>query len=177
MAYIYRAGRPNAYAADHEAVRRAWLDAVQAHPKETAVSLNAVRFLAVEDAEDAEQVLRRAMEVEPDNREIAANLGFLFAMELLGLPSLDRDAKPSIIGRDRPNHAKEELEQSSNAVVLAAAGTAIPNLLRAWSVDWINQTMVDLAGELTARARRLAPDDAEIQGPMPLIKYFVAAQR
>jgi TonB family protein len=176
-AYIYGANRPYANAADHEAVREAWLDAVQAHPKDNAVTLNAVRFLAVEDADDAEQVLGRAMEAEPENREIAANLGFLYAMELLGLDSLSRDAKPTIIGREQPNRALAALEQSSNAVVLAAAGTALPNLSKSiGSVDAINQTMFDLANELSTQARQLAPDDHDIQGPMPLIQYFVAAQ-
>lgn len=162
-AYIYRAGRPNANAPDHDVVRAAWLDAVQSHPKNTAVTLNAICFLAVEDSTDAEQVLRHAADADPENRELAANLGFFYAREIL---------KSGVA-----NHAAMELEQSSNPVVLAAAGTAMANLSKTLNVDAINQTLFDLAGELTARARRLAPEDPDIQGPMPLIQYFVAAQR
>ena len=122
--------------------------------------MNAVKFLEREDPDDAERVLRRAVDADPENREIAANLGFLYAMEILA------------------GHAATELEQSSNAIVLAAAGTALPNLAddaraRAASVD---QKIFDLASELSARARKLAPDDPDIQGPMPLITYFAAAQ-
>ena len=162
IAYIYRAGRPNASPPDHDALRAAWLDAVQSHPNNTAVTLNAVRFLSVEDASDAERLLRRATDAEPENRELAANLGFFYAKEIL----------KSSAG----SQARMELEQSSNPVVLAAAGTALANLSKTLNVDAIHQTMFDLAAELTARARQLAPEDADIQGPMPLIQYFVPSQ-
>ncbi len=176
IAYVYRANGPYANASDHDAVRAQWLAAVQSHSKNTAVVLNAVRFLEVEDAEDGERVLERAMEAEPENRELAANLGFLYAMELLGLDSMAPNRPPTVIGRDRPQRARAALEQCSNAVVLAAAGTAIPNLSRPFSVDSINQTMFDYASELSRRAKQLAPADPDIQGPLPLIQYFAAAQ-
>jgi hypothetical protein len=37
--------------------------------------------------------------------------------------------------------------------------------------------LFDLANELSERARRLAPADSDIQGPMPLIKYFAAVEQ
>jgi hypothetical protein len=40
----------------------------------------------------------------------------------------------------------------------------------------VDQKIFDLAAELSTRARQLAPDDKDIQGPMPLINYFAAAQ-
>jgi len=56
-----------------------------------------------------------------------------------------------------------------------AAGTALPNLaVRASAGRVVDEKIFDLASELSARTRRLAPDDADIQGPMPLIKYFAA---
>jgi TonB family protein len=161
-AYVYGANGPYANAADHEAVRDQWLAAVQEHPKDTAVTLNAVRFLEREDLDDAEQVLRRAVEADSENRELAANLGFLYATEIL---------EPSAAV-----HAREALEQNSNAIVLAGAATALPNLAKGMiGVRPVDQ-IFDLASELSARARQLAPDDSDIRGPMPLIQYFVAAQ-
>src|ERR1700722_11780102 len=158
-AYVYRAGGPSANLSDHEAVRHQWLAAVQGHPKNNAVIMNAVKFLEAEDPEDAEQVLRRALNADPENREIAANLGFLYATQILA------------------GHTTAELDQSSNAIVLAAAGTALPNLaMRASAGRVVDQKIFDLARELSDRARKLAPDDPDIQGPMPLIKYFAAAQ-
>jgi tetratricopeptide (TPR) repeat protein len=163
-AYIYRDSGPYANAADHEAVLERWLQAVQDHPKSNAVIFNAVRFLKREDPDVAEQVLRRALDADPDNRELAANLGFLYALEIM-----------------RPNlaaHATAELEQSSNAIVIAAAGTALPNLaVKTSGAPVADPKLFDLAHELSERARRLAPGDSDIQGPMPLIKYFAAGQQ
>lgn len=162
-ANVFGANGPYANAADHEAVRDRWLAAVQGHPGSKAVTMNAVKFLEREDQNDAEQVLRRATDADPANREMAANLGFLYAMEILG---------PNLAA-----HAIEELEQSSNATVLAAAGTALPNLaVHAGGGRQVDQKIFDLASELSARARQLAPEDADIQGPMPLIRYFAVAQ-
>lgn len=162
IAYVYRANGPYANPSDHEAVRAQWLAAVQSHAKNTAVVLNAVRFLEVEEAGDAERVLQRAIDADPENRELAANLGFLYAREMLG--------------RDAANHAVSELRDSSNPIVLAAAGTALPNLAKTLPPDPTAQRIFDFASELSARARQLAPNDSDIQGPMPLIRYFAAAQ-
>lgn len=157
VAYVDRAKGPYANAGDHDAVRAQWLAVVQAHPRDTAITINAAKFLTVEDKQDAEDVLRRALDADPQNREVAANLGFLYAKEILA------------------GHAATELEQSSNAIVLAAAGTALPNLaMRASSGRVVDEKIFDLASQLSARARKLAPDDPDIQGPMPLIKYFSA---
>jgi hypothetical protein len=159
VAYVYRARGPYANAGDHDAVRGQWLAAVQAHPKDTAITINAAKFLAVEDQEDAEDVLRRGVAADPQNRAVAANLGFLYAKEILA------------------GHATTELEQSSNAIVLAAAGTALPNLaMKATGGRVVDEKIFDLANQLAARARQLAPDDPDIQGPMPFIQFFIAAQ-
>ena len=163
LAYVYRAGDPYANAADHDSVRDQWLAAVQEHPGNSVVIINAAKFLQREDQEDAERVLRNALDADPANRELAANLGFLYAKEILG--------------SDLAAHAREQLEQSSNPVVLAAAGTALPNLaVKANDGRIVDPQIFDLASELSDRARRLAPDDPDIQGPMPLIKYFAAAE-
>lgn len=164
-AFVSGADGPYANAADHAAVRSEWLAAVQSHPRNSSVTMNAVRFLEREDTEDAEQVLRRAVNDEPDNREIAANLGFLYAKEILGT------------GAGLGGHARTELQESTNAVVLAAAGTALPNLaMRATAGRVVDPVIFDFANELAERARQLAPDDPDIQGPMPLIKYFSESQ-
>lgn len=124
-----------------------------------------MKFLTLEDQDDAERVLQRAVDADPENREIEANLGFLYAMEILG-------SAP-----DAAAHATSELEQTSNAIVLAAAGTALPNLaVHGNGGRVVDPKIFDLASQLSARARQLAPGDSDIQGPMPLIKYFAQVQ-
>lgn len=164
-AYVYRANGPYANLADHEAVRDQWLAAVQAHPKEMAVVMNAVRFLEIEDPDDAERALRSARDADPGKRELAANLGFQYAKEILG-------SDPDLARR-----ATLELEQNSDALVLAAAGTALPNLaMRASAGRMVDPKIFELASAASARARSLAPDDPDLKGPMPLIQYFINAQ-
>jgi TonB family protein len=178
VAYVYSSDGIYANAADHEAARDEWLSAVQAHPGDAAVIINAARFLAVEDKGDAEDALRRGMAVQPQNQEIAANLGFLYAMEILELDSLVRGTQPRGHGPDLKAHALAELDQSSNAWVLAAAGTALPNLaVGATAGRPVDEKIFDLASKLSSKARELAPADRDIQGPMPMIRYFSAAQQ
>ncbi len=162
-AYVYRANGPYANVGDHEAVRDQWLAAVQGHPKNTAIILNAVRFLEVEDQDDAEQVLRRAIDADPENPQVAASLGFFYAREILGHAP------------DLASKARAELEESSNATVLAGAGTALPNMMGHGGV--VNEKLFEVANELMDRARKLAPDDSDIQDPLALTKYFAATQQ
>jgi hypothetical protein len=166
-AYVYRAKGPYANAADHEAVRARWMAALQAHPGNHAVILNALKVLELEDKDDAETVLRRSMQAEPENRELAANLGFLYAKEILGA--------------DLASHGREELEQSSDAIVLSAAGMALANLSKSAGGPQAGAGNMDpkiftLASEFSARSRELAPNDKDIQGRMAMIQYFIAAQ-
>jgi TonB family protein len=178
VAYVYRSDGPYANVSDHEAVRSQWLAAVQAHPGDAAVVVNAAKFLAVENKSDAEDVLRRGMAVNPENGEIAAALGFLYAMEILGLDSLVRGTQPTGHGPDLSGHALAELDQTSNAWVLAAAGTALPNLAIAATAGRLADPKIfDLASTLSSKARQIAPADPDIQGPMPMIRYFSAAQQ
>jgi TonB family protein len=178
VAYVYRSDGFYANVADHEAARSQWLAAVQVHPGDPAMLVNAARFLAVENKSDAEDVLRRGMAVNPDNREIAAGLGFLYALEILGLNSVVRGTQPTGQGPDLRDHALAELDQSSNAWLLAAAGTALPNLAIAATPGRLADPKIfDLASKLSSKARQIAPADPDIQGPMPMIRYFSAAQQ
>jgi hypothetical protein len=159
-AYVYRSAGPYANMPDHEAVRSRWLSAAATHPGNTAVTINAAKFLAIENPGDAEDVLRQAVAAYPKNREAAAHLGFFYANEIF-------------FADERAARARAALERSSNAVVLAAAGTALPNLaMRASGGRPVDPKVFELASRLLSRARALAPGDAEVHGPMPMIRYF-----
>lgn len=177
VAYVAAARGIYANPGDHQVARTSWQSAVQSHPGNMAVMLNAVRFLAVEDKAEAEDLLRNSLAADTENREITANLGFLYAMEMLGLDSLRLGAKPSAVDPKLAAHARAELENSSNAFVLAGAGTAIPNLAGKALPGMADPALFEFASTLSARARQLAPSDRDIQGPMPLIRYFAAAQK
>lgn len=148
VCYVPSSRAPYANEADHLAARDHWLSAVDLHPGNARVIVNAVRFLAVEDKNDAEAVLEKAMATDPENS-----------------------------GPDLASHAAAELERTSNPIVLAAAGTALPNLaIGANPARPADPKIFELASSLSTRARQLAPGDRDIQGPMPLIRYFAEAR-
>lgn len=160
---------PAANAADHAAVRAGWLAAVDRFPDNPEVVLNAVRFLRREHPEEAEQLLSRAVERDPGNQKLAVNLGFLYAMDILGMTGAVGD-------RDQlKQQARLELDRTRNPLVLAGAGVALPNLFpRTPQARDPNgdQSAFELAATLMARAREIAPENAELRGPMPLIREF-----
>jgi TonB family protein len=177
LVYVPRSGWPYGDEGDHAEVRNRWLAAAQAHFPESAVVVNAVRFLTMEDRSDAEELLVRSMIANPESRELAANLGFLYALDILGLDSMQPGARHVEQAPDRMAKAKVALDETSNAVVLAAAGTAIPNLaMAAGGGGAVDPALFELASRLSAKARLLAPEDEDIRGPMPLIRFFQAAR-
>jgi TonB family protein len=182
LMYVPSVGGPYADPADHAAVRDAWIRAVERQPKNADVLLNATRFLYREHPDDAEQMLSRALDQDPANRRIAANLGFLYALDILGLSSPD-GTQGLRTGAERQRlqeRARAELERSRNVFVLAGAGTALPNLLPRTPEARVpsgGQSVFELASRLMARARELGPNQPELRGPMPLIREFQEFQR
>jgi TonB family protein len=148
---------------DDPAVRDAWMRAVDRFPNDADIQLNAFRALNRGYPGDAEQILTRALDRDPANRRLAVNLGFLHAMTVLGMNSADAE------------RARLELERPRNAFVAAGGGVALPNLFpRTPHARNPNaaQPFFEFASRLMTRARELAPDDAELRGPMPLIREF-----
>jgi TonB family protein len=177
LTYVPSEFGPFADAGDHATVRNAWTRAVDRFPGNANVLLNAARFLYRENPEEAELVLSRAVDREPTNRSIAANLGFLYAMDILGMMS---PAGPPV-GRTESErqrlreHARNELDRSRNVFVLAGAGTALPNLFpRTEQARTPNgdRAVFEMASGLMSRARELSPQEIELRGPMPLIREF-----
>lgn len=179
LLYVPRSGRPYANDGDHETMRALLVRLAETNPANAKLVLNAVWFLFVEEKQQAEDLMRRAVEREPGNQRIAANLGFLYGMQILGLDGFAVDFAPdtSPARADAKQRAITELESSSNAAVLAGAATAIPNLaIRASRGTQVDPELFQLSSKLMAKARTLAPNDEAFRGPMPMIQYFQEAQ-
>lgn len=179
LVYVARSGRPYANETDHAIVRDLWMRLADTNPADARLVLNAAWFLFVEDKREAEDLLRRAVEREPGNQRVAANLGFLYAMQILGLDgfALEVAATVSSERADARQRATTELENSSNAAVLAGGATAIPNLaMRASRGTQVDPELFQLSSKLMAKARTLTPNDDALRGPMPMIEYFQEAQ-
>ena len=148
--------------------------AASANSPDVNVQLNAARFLSVEHPEAGEELLAGVLEREASNRRIATNLGFLYAMDWLGLAPFG--AGRSASDRERLlSRARGELDRSDNPLVLGGAATAIRNLFmrtEAARTPEGSNVPFEYASALMARARQLGPDEPALQGPMPLIKEF-----
>lgn len=175
LTYVPAENGPFADAGDHATVRYSWARAVDQLPGDSNVLVNAARFLYGEHPEEAEQVLSRAVDREPANRKIAANLGFLYAMDILGMTNATSEGRAQAERERLREHARNELDRSQNVFVLAGAGTALPNLfpLTGQARDQNrDRTVFELAASLMSRARELGPQETELRGPMPLIREF-----
>jgi len=200
LAYVFRSGSQYASEEDHELLRRLWLRQIEVRPNDVPVLLSAVSFLFVEHKAEAEEQLKHGIAGNPRNHRIAANLGFLYAMGILGMhdfagniPIGESEAARAVsvqrvtripIGESDAARAEtvqrvtRELESCSNAAVLAGAATALQNLaIRASRGAQVNPEVVEFAAKLMARARALEPVDEAFRGPMPMIQYFAEAAR
>jgi TonB family protein len=169
-------------AGDHATVGNAWTRAVNQFPENANVLVNAASFVYHENPEEAEQLLSRAVVREPTNRKIAANLGFLYAMDILAMMSPAGHSVGRTESERRPlrEHARTELDRSRNVFVLAGAGTALPNLFpRTGQARTPNgdREVFEMASGLMSRARELGPQEIELRGPMPLIREFEQFQQ
>jgi len=180
LLYVGRSCGPYANANDHEMTRVLWTRSVASMPSNAPRILNATRFLFVEDKQEAEQLLKHAVENDASDQRLAANLGFLYAMQILGLDNFAGDVTAIMSQPEREQartRATSELEYSSNAAVLAGAATAIPNLsIRASRGREVDPELFQFASRLMTKARSLAPSDVAFRGPMPMIQYFQEAQ-
>jgi TonB family protein len=181
LIYVPSTIGPFADSADHQVVRQAWKNAVDRYPADPNTLLNAVRFLYPEHPEEAEQLLSSAVEREPADHRIAANLGFLYAMDILGITGPDGQAARSDTDHQRlRERAQSELDRSRNFFVVTGAGTALPNLFPHTELARVangDTAVFEKAAQLMARARDLGAQETELQGPMPLIGEFQQFQQ
>jgi TonB family protein len=102
-------------------------------------------------------------------------------MEILGMSGPEAQGQRLPEQRDRLSQlARLELDRSQNIFVLAGAGTALPNLFPRTGQARIpngDRDVFEFASALMARARSLGPSEAELSGPMPLIREFQAFQQ
>lgn len=128
----------------------------------------------MEDKQEAEQLLKCAVDNDAADRRLAAHLGILYAMQILGLDNFGSDVTAIVSGPERGQarqRTTREVENSSSPAVLAGAATAIPNLsIRASRGQPVDRELFQFSVKLIEKARGLAPSDAAFRGPMPMIE-------
>ncbi|MDQ1472149.1 MAG: periplasmic protein TonB [Bryobacterales bacterium] len=168
IAWVGSNGTPYANADDHASVRSLWLAQVSDHFDDTSVILNALRFLAVEDKQQAEDLFIRAMAERPSEVEIASHLGFFYAAGLAGADTLDGRVRASLSDKERASwsdHCRAQLEETLNTSVLMGASTALPNIAMRRTGGGPNfEGLVKYSEQLRSRAATL---DASLRKGMP----------
>ena len=71
---------PVSYGNRYAQAKNLWLEQVKAHPKDAAVLRNAARFFLIRDGILAEDLLKRAKQLEPNNPEWSEQLGQLYRL-------------------------------------------------------------------------------------------------
>jgi len=158
LAWVGSTATPYANAADHGAVRALWLSEASQHFNDSSVVLNAVRFLAIEDKEQAEELLQRVVAARPSDERMASYLGFFYASGLLRADTLDGRVVaflPDSLRNAWAVHCRAQLDDSTDARVLMAAATALPNMaMRRTGGGPEFEAMVKYADQLRARAAK-----------------------
>lgn len=67
--------------------KKLWLKQVEAHKKSTTVLGNAANFFLIHDRDIAEELLKKAQALEPENPEWSQRLGHLYSLDALYVPA------------------------------------------------------------------------------------------
>lgn len=158
------AGRAILYsggAGDHANIAALWRTQANRFFDDSKVILNAIRFLQVEDKQQAEDLFQQAISARPTDRELTARLGFFYAAGLVGADTMDGRVVTAIPEAARAawkDHCHTKLENSRNPRVLLGASIALPNLSMLHTGGGAGfEAGVHYSKVLTARAAQLEP--------------------
>jgi hypothetical protein len=87
-------------------VKKLWLANVELHPRNTKILSNAAKFFLQSDRSVAEELLKKAQVIEPENADWAGQLGQLYKLALI-----------NISGKQREKLAVKALEQFELAMI------------------------------------------------------------
>jgi TonB family protein len=139
-------------AADPEGRQQAtelWRKQADQHASDPRILGNAAGYFQWIDRRAAIELLKRAQQADPNNKQWSRRLGGLYALEIA---NAERVNPPGVFSSARPDpalakQAQEELEHSSDATLVGAAGQSLRGMGNR------------LGEELLRKARTLEPDN------------------
>ena len=110
--------------------RQLWMLQMDAKKGNPQVLGNLAQFVMLTDKDLAESALKRAVEIDPRNAQWNWNLGYLYAMGMLGVDALGLTGQPTSVdplARVGPFalKARKELNASNNPLLLAVAASIL----------------------------------------------------
>ena len=147
----------------YEQAKALWRKQIDAHRSDTAVLRNAVKFFTLPDKELAEDALTRAQAADPTNRSWTVELGYLYALGVMGINGLNQNGFPTSVSPSEvtggfAKKARSVLEASNDAAQLATAGRFLSQygvMIRGMGMTREDHTV--LAEALLKKAQALAP--------------------
>ncbi len=164
---IDRSGHSLADAAGYDQASALWMEEASRHQDSAAVLTHAAKFFQLSNKERAISLLRQAQHAAPSDPEVAARIGYVYALAILGVDMINHNGIPMSYSAgeargDFAARALSELKNSSEAAVVGNAGwiagqygLILNGMLQGkFTVDYF-----PMAEELLARAHQLDPDN------------------
>ncbi len=166
--------------AGYELASTAWMEQTKKHPQDIAVLQHAAKFFQLSDKDRAASLLGNAQALQPDNRDLSAFRGYVYALGILGVTMMNQNGLPTA---QDPAEAKSvfalraarELSESSNAVMVGVAGqiigeygvmlSALDRRTNRFTVDY-----APLAESLLTRAEALEPGNPHWQQQLEFLR-------
>lgn len=167
-ATIDPAGHALADARGFQLASQAWRAQAAKPDVKPATLLHAAYFLKTDDKASSIDLLQRAVQMEPSNKEFGARLGDEYALVILGVTMINKNGYPlrneeSLTESPLAREARAALQTSTNPYVLAKAGYML-----LWQGDvlfysrHLSFNPDPLAKAALDRAVMLAPQDREV---------------
>jgi hypothetical protein len=154
-----------------------WTQQAQRSGNDAAVLGNAARFFQLSDKEQAAALLKGAQRAAPQDAQWSGRLGYLYAIGILGVDMINQNGLPTSHSPAESKsafaaHARAELERSTDANVVGAAGSVLGQYGLMMGAMFRERFAVDyapLAETLMLKAQQLDP--ANPQWPLALEQF------
>lgn len=150
----------------YESAKSLWLKQTNDRSVNPKVLLNAANFLQFHDKELAEALLKKGESLYPQEPRWMARLGYLYAMDILGIEGLNTNGIPVSVNlneQDGPfaQKALKEVEASSSAILIGTAGNIVMQYGHMIRVRQLStRDYSNLAEKLLLKAHSMAPDNS-----------------
>jgi hypothetical protein len=142
-----------------------WTQQAQRSGNDAAVLGNAARFFQLSDKEQAAALLKGAQRAAPQDAQWSGRLGYLYAIGILGVDMINQNGLPTSHSPAESKsafaaHARAELERSTDANVVGAAGSVLGQYELMMGAMFRERFAVDyapLAETLLLKAQQLDP--------------------
>jgi hypothetical protein len=129
-ATIDRAGHALADPSGYAQASALWLEQARRHETSAAALRHAAKFFQLSDKERAVALLRQAQSAEPGNRELSAQIGYVYALAILGVDMINQNGLPTSHNLEEARgdfavRAVGELKASPDAITVGIAGTIV----------------------------------------------------